>query len=149
MEVEAAAQQQNPEPKDRNETDEDESVDSFDYFACPQSQDMHMFFSYHPQQTPNIAIPKVFNSKDGTNRKWLTYSEKNQSLYCSVCLAFAPLVTDGPFIKRGMKDWKHIHQRIMEHEKSKTHRDSADAYSECTKGRCEKPVDWQPNFIAC
>jgi hypothetical protein len=26
-----------------------------------------------------------------------------------------------------MKDWKHIHQRIMEHEK-KTHRDSADAY---------------------
>jgi len=35
-----------------------------------------------------------------------------------------------------MKDWKHIHQRIVEHEKSKTHRDSkskthrdsADAY---------------------
>lgn len=27
-----------------------------------------------------------------------------------------------------MKDWKHIHQRIVEHEKSKTHRNSADAY---------------------
>lgn len=27
-----------------------------------------------------------------------------------------------------MKDWKHIHQRIVEHEKSKTHRYSADAY---------------------
>jgi len=27
-----------------------------------------------------------------------------------------------------MKHWKHIHQRIVEHEKSKTHRDSADAY---------------------
>ena len=26
-----------------------------------------------------------------------------------------------------MKDWKHIHQRIVEPEKSKTHRDSADA----------------------
>lgn len=54
--------------------------------------------------------------------------KKKQSLYCSVCLAFAPLVSDGPFIKEGMKDWKHIHQRIVEHEKSKTHRDSADAY---------------------
>lgn len=27
-----------------------------------------------------------------------------------------------------MKDWKHIHQRIEEHEKSETHRDSADDY---------------------
>lgn len=27
-----------------------------------------------------------------------------------------------------MKDWKHIHQRMVEHEKSKIHRDSADAY---------------------
>lgn len=48
----------------RNETDEDESVDSFDDFARPQSQDIYTFFSYHPQQTPNIAIPKVFKSKD-------------------------------------------------------------------------------------
>ena len=39
--TEAAAQQQNPEPQVRNETDEDESVDSFDYFARPQSQDIH------------------------------------------------------------------------------------------------------------
>ena len=102
-----AAQQQNPEPQDRNETYEDESVDSFDYFACLQSQDIHIYFSYHPQQTPNIAIPKVFNSTDGTNRKWLTYCERNQSLYCSVCLAFAPLVSDGPFIKR--------HERLETH----------------------------------
>ena len=68
--TEAAAQQQNPEEQVRNETDEDESVDSFDYFARPQTQDIHMFSSYNPQQTPIIAIPKVFNSKDGTNRKW-------------------------------------------------------------------------------
>lgn len=27
-----------------------------------------------------------------------------------------------------MKTWKHVHQRIEEHEKSKIHRDSADAY---------------------
>lgn len=27
-----------------------------------------------------------------------------------------------------MKSWSHVHQRIGEHEKSKMHRDSADAY---------------------
>ena len=37
-------------------------------------------------------------------------------------------MSDGPFIKGGMRDWKHVHQRIVEHEKSKIHRDSADAY---------------------
>lgn len=81
-----------------------------------------VLITYHPHQTPNIAIPKVFNGKDGTNCKWLTYcggKKKNQSLYCSACLAFAPVVSGGPFIKGGMKDWKHIHQRIVEHEKSK------------------------------
>lgn len=120
---EATTQQQKPEPLARNKVEEDvdSSVDSFDYYARPQSQDIHTFFSYHPQQTPNVPISKVFNSKDGTNRKWLTYCEKKQSLFCSVCLAFAPLVSDDPFIKGGMKDWKHIHQRIVEHERSKTH----------------------------
>ena len=32
-----------------------------------------------------------------------------------------------------MKDWKHIHQRIVEPEKSKTHRDSADAARQNSK----------------
>lgn len=49
-------------------------------------------------------------------------------LYCNVCLAFAPLSCESHFIKGLMKAWKHIHQRKVEDEKSKIHRDSADAY---------------------
>lgn len=49
-------------------------------------------------------------------------------LYCNVCLAFAPLSCESHFIKGRMKAWKHIHQRKVEDEKSKIHRDSADAY---------------------
>lgn len=67
--AEATTQHQNPEPQARNKADKEDSVDSFDYFAPPQYQDIHTFFSYHPQQIPNVPIPKVFNSKDGTNRK--------------------------------------------------------------------------------
>ncbi len=79
-----------------------EENDTFDYFAHSQSKDLDMFFSYHPQQPQKYPIAKVYNIKDGTNRKWLTYNEKTNSLYCSVCLAFAPVAGDSPFIKGGM-----------------------------------------------
>uniref|UniRef100_A0A671TTT5 Uncharacterized protein n=1 Tax=Sparus aurata TaxID=8175 RepID=A0A671TTT5_SPAAU len=123
----AEAQQKIPEAQ--ADASLDEESDHLDFFAHPQPQDLEVFFSYHPQQpTKHPLLAKVFHSKHGTNRKWLTYSEKTQSLYCSVCLAFAPAASDSPFIKGGMKTWKHVHQRIEEHEKSKIHRDSADAY---------------------
>lgn len=47
----------------------------FDYFAHPHSGDFDLFWRYHPQQNPKKAIPKVFYTKDGTNRQWLTYCE--------------------------------------------------------------------------
>ena len=42
--AESTTEQQNPEPQARNKADKDDSVDSFDYFARPQSQDIHTFF---------------------------------------------------------------------------------------------------------
>lgn len=101
----------------------------FDYFAHPQSQDLALFFHYHPHQPTQLPIlAKVFHQKHGTNRKWLSYSEESKALYCSVCLAFAPATTISSFVKGEMKSWSLVHQRIGEHEKSTMHRHSADAY---------------------
>lgn len=36
--------------------------------------------------------------------------------------------SDTPFVKGGMQAWKHVHQIIEEHEKSKLHRESAEVY---------------------
>ena len=116
--------------KDR-EWQEVQEVDTerpFDYFARPQPKYFYLFYSYHPQQTSKKAIPKVFHSKDGTNRKWLTYCESSHSLYCLLCLMFAKPASDNAFVKGGMQAWKHVHQRIEEHERSGLHRDSANAY---------------------
>ena len=126
--TDAAAQRQDTGPEATNRTDQEDPGGSFDYFARPQSKDLDTFFSFHPQQPSNVHIPKVFYYKSGANRKWLTYNEKNKHLYCSVCLAFAPFLSEGPFIKGGMKDWTHCHLRVKEHEQSKTHTDSANAY---------------------
>lgn len=111
------------------ERDSESTENPFDYFARPQSKDFDLFFQYHLKQTPQRVIPNVFHSKDGTNRKWLTYNEVTHSLFCSICLAFAkPSASDSAFVKGGMQAWKHAHQRVQEHERSKTHRESAEAF---------------------
>ncbi len=105
-----------------------EAALSFDFFKVPKSEDLEIFFKFHPQQnTSKALVQKVFWSKDGTNRRWLSYSEESHDLYCFVCMAFAKPTDTSPFIS-GMVDWKHVHQRIEEHEKSKMHRDYAEAY---------------------
>ena len=70
------------------EPDEGE-IQIFDYFARPKSKDLSLFFQYHPQQTPRRALPSIFHTRDGVNRKWLTYCEESHALFCTVCLAFS------------------------------------------------------------
>ena len=97
-----------------------------------------MFFSFHPQQKcEKSLVQKVFFCKDGTNRKWLSYSEENHALFCFICLAFAKPTEKNPFMN-GKADWKHIHQRVAEHEKSIMHRGYAEAcFLRSSKGNIE------------
>ncbi|XP_050065551.1 zinc finger MYM-type protein 1-like [Aphis gossypii] len=85
---------------------------------------------YHPNQ-PDRDIPftsnRAFYRYDGSKRIWLTYSSKHSALFCSICLAFGTLCDKNTFTV-GVNDWRHIYQRIEEHEKSKTHGNSVDAY---------------------
>lgn len=102
--------------------------EGFDFYTRPASKDLDFFFSYHPQQ-PTRKGTTIYHTKDGIMRKWLTYCKKENSLYCTVCLAYAkPSASESAFIKGGMTAWKHVHQRIEEHERNQVHRDSAEAY---------------------
>lgn len=107
---------------------EHEPAAAVNYFIKPTANFRPLFFSYHPVQPQKLAISKVniFSRQNGTNRSWLTYCEDAKSLYCSVCLAYSR--SDNTFTATGMKDWRHIHQRIEEHEKSKCHNESAEAH---------------------
>lgn len=72
-------------------------------------------------------VKKVFTSKDGKSRKWLTYCPERHALCCFLCLAFSK-PTDSSIFINGMSDWRHVHQRLEEHEKSMAHRICAEAY---------------------
>ena len=51
--------------------------------------------------------------------KSLSFSHEQKSLFCSLCLCFGLLSGMNTFERKGMNDWKHVHQRIIEHENSK------------------------------
>ena len=68
---------------ERVEAEPDE-ITIFNYFAHPNSKDLSLFFQYHPQQTPCRTVPNICNSRDGMNRKWLTYCEESHAHFCTV-----------------------------------------------------------------
>lgn len=105
-------------------------INEIDYFRKPNYNFFNQFMLYHPIQ-PDKDIPftsnRAFYRNDGTKRIWLTYSTKHSALFCSICLAFGTVCDKNTFTL-GVNDWRHIYQRIEEHEKSKTHGNSVDAY---------------------
>lgn len=106
----------------------DREEQAVDYFARPAPAMMQVFLNYHPKQdAKNPVVKKVFTSKDGKSRKWLTYCHECHALFCFLCLAFSK-PTDSNIFINGMSDWRHVHQRSEEHEKTMAHRNCAKAY---------------------
>lgn len=102
---------------------------SVDYFKKPcTSEENVLFWNYHPnQKTNNQVVKRSFFRKDGTNRWWLSYNKENHSLHCSVCIAFLSTSENSAFIK-GLTDWRHVHTRVEEHERSSCHLKCSTAY---------------------
>jgi hypothetical protein len=101
------------------------------FFERPvNAADLNTFFAYHPQQ-PLTHIPfnptKVYRRSDTVSRQWLTFSSLKKQLFCSVCLAYSKSTESNAFIT-GLDDWRHIYQRIEEHENSKMHANLAEAH---------------------
>lgn len=99
-----------------------------DYFSRPPVSKMQAFFEFHPQQNAtNPVVQRLFNRSDDKAWKWLTYCAERHSLFCFVCLAYSKPNDPSVFI-RGMHDWRHVYQRVEEHERSMAHRQCAEAY---------------------
>lgn len=116
------------------ETETSETVDPFqNLFIKPNINELQTFFHHHPFQTISIKgkVPfkpkKVFFRDDGCNRKWLSYNNKIKKFFCTICLAFSSVDGNNTFVS-GMFDFKHIYSRIDEHEKSKLHLNSTEAF---------------------
>ncbi|XP_065672002.1 uncharacterized protein LOC136089840 [Hydra vulgaris] len=61
-------------------------------------------------------------------RMFLSFSEEEECLFCSVCLAHGNEKQKPSSFVTGFNSWTHIHQRIVEHESSKRHQECVEAY---------------------
>lgn len=99
----------------------------------PVTSQIEDFFKFHPQLptagTVPIDINKAFKRTTSTGteieQNWLTFDNDNKAMYCSLCLVYAN--TPGAFTA-GLTSFKHVHQRIQEHEGSLCHSNSVEAY---------------------
>ncbi|KAL4084758.1 hypothetical protein QTP88_027669 [Uroleucon formosanum] len=100
----------------------------FSYFKKPKSLALGEFFDFHPHQ-PHLTHPfkssKVFLGKNNIQRRWLTYDEHSEKLFCSVCLAFS---SERNIFIDGFNTWSHVYQRVQEHEIIKSHNLFSEAF---------------------
>ena len=59
-------------------------------------------------------------------RRWVTYSEEEEKIYCSICLAFGK-ETNQTF-SFDVNDKKHLYTRVSEHEALTAHSDNTKSY---------------------
>ena len=65
-------------------------------------------------------------------RLWLSYCEEKEALFCNLCIAYGTTRTSSnrnpsKFLT-SFNLWKHIYQRIDEHESSQKHKACVDAH---------------------
>lgn len=103
-------------------------VEDLNFFQKPSEANLDIFFTKHPIQPTLKDLPFNGNKvyfKNNDKRKWISYNVKNKKVYCSVCLAFGGSSEANSFML-GQNDWRHIHVRISEHEKSVAHNKHAE-----------------------
>ncbi|XP_025194215.1 uncharacterized protein LOC112593851 [Melanaphis sacchari] len=67
-------------------------------------------------------------------RAWLCYSLKLDAVYCEPCWLFSNISQD-QWHNHGIRDWKHLSQKISQHENSKSHLTSCFVYDQWKQNR--------------
>ena len=123
----------NPE-NDSSETSVIDDKNTSYYFKRPRQNTLQSFFKFHPIQPsasetdlPFTNAHRVFFRSNGINRNWVSYCKESKALFCTVCLAYGKTDNMNSFTA-GMNSWKHVHQRIEEHENSKYHEKCVEAH---------------------
>lgn len=124
--VKATEKKINPDPATWNENNDDNFIDYF--IKNPPDQNIELVTATAKligDKKRSLSKNSFFRYKKNneiTKREWLVLSPSTLSVYCWVCKLFSKVKT--ALTSSGLNDWKHVNDRICEHENSVHHRDA-------------------------
>ncbi|VVC28701.1 Hypothetical protein CINCED_3A010439 [Cinara cedri] len=65
-------------------------------FKKPNSNNIVVYWLFHSHQPTNkipFTADKAYKQKDGSYRKWLSYSTKDKALFCNTCIAYERIIS--------------------------------------------------------
>ena len=98
------------------------------WFVKPKRDKLTEYFEFHPHQpeTTKFNATNVYfrpdDSRSRLQQLWLSYCEEKEVLFCNLCIAYGTTASSNRNPRKfltGFNSWKHIYQRIDEHESFK------------------------------
>lgn len=106
--------------------------------AFPSTDGRSFSKYYYTKKMPNGEVIK---------REWIVYSEKLDSAHCFCCLLFQENITEKGFSStNGFNDWKHLSERVNEHEMTAYHLNNYTKWKSTAKlFSNDKTIEYQLN----